>query len=195
MNVFRLTELPELLVFEPRVFRDERGAFQELYNAERYAAAGLDVRFVQDNLSESTRHVLRGLHLQHPRGQGKLVSAVEGAVYDVAVDVRRGSPTFGRWAGIELTADNARQLWIPPGYAHGFVVLTERALFAYKCTEPYRPADELIVRWDDPELGIQWPVAAPRLSEKDANAAPLAMIPADRLPIHTDAATAESGGP
>jgi dTDP-4-dehydrorhamnose 3,5-epimerase len=183
VNVSRLPALPELLLFEPPVFRDARGTFRELYNAERYAAAGLEAPFVQDNLSESARHVLRGLHLQHPRGQGKLVTVAEGAVWDVAVDVRLGSPSFGRWAGVELSAENARQLWIPPGFAHGFVVLTARALFAYKCTALYSPADELTVRWDDPGLGIDWPVAAPLLSSKDAAAPALADIDPGRLPV------------
>ena len=194
MNVSRLPGLPELLLFEPRVFRDARGAFRELYNEERFAAAGLDARFVQDNLSESARHVLRGLHLQHPRAQGKLVTVAEGAVWDVAVDVRRGSPTFGRWAGVELTAENARQLWIPPGFAHGFLVLSERALFAYKCTELYSPADEVSVRWDDPALGIEWPMAEPVLSPKDGAAPRLSELPAERLPEYEPAAATERVG-
>lgn len=185
--------LPDVLLFEPPVFRDARGAFRELHNQERYAAAGLAARFVQDNLSHSDRHVLRGLHLQHPRGQGKLVTVLDGAVYDVAVDVRRGSPTFGRWAGYELTAENAHQLWIPPGFAHGFLVLGERALFAYKCTDVYQPANELSVRWDDPALGIEWPVAAPVLSPKDADAPRLADIPADRLPAYEPAEAGAAG--
>src|SRR5690606_21359444 len=143
MKVTALPELPELLLVQPPVFRDARGVFRELHRDDRYAAAGITDRFRQDNLSLSREHVLRGLHLQHPRGQGKLVTVLAGAVFDVAVDVRRGSPTFGRWAGVTLTADNAHQLWIPAGFAHGFVVLSGEALFAYKCTEPYSPADEL----------------------------------------------------
>jgi dTDP-4-dehydrorhamnose 3,5-epimerase len=184
VKVSPLPELPELLLFEPRLVRDDRGTFRELYNEGRYREAGLDVRFVQDNLSRSSRHVLRGLHLQHPRGQGKLVTVLEGAVYDVAVDVRRGSPTYGRWAGVTLTGENAHQLWIPPGFAHGFLVLSDEAYFGYKCTELYSPADELTVRWDDPAIGIEWPVARPILSPKDAAAAALGEISAERLPVY-----------
>ncbi len=175
-------DLPELTIFRPRVFADARGDFRELYRADRYRAAGLDAAFVQDNLSRSHRGVLRGLHLQFPNPQGKLVTVVDGAVLDVAVDVRRGSPTFGRSAAIELTAENAVQLWIPPGFAHGFVVLGESALFSYKCTAAYSAADELTVRWNDPALGIDWQVEAPVLSEKDAAAPTLAEIAPERLP-------------
>ena len=174
--------LPEVLLLESRLFRDARGSFQELYNAERYAAAGLDARFVQDNLSRSARHVLRGLHLQHPRGQGKLVTVLEGAVYDVVVDVRRGSPTFGRWTGYTLTAESGHQLWIPAGFAHGFLALAEGTLVSYKSTERYSPGDELCVRWDDPDVGIDWPVRAPLLSERDGAAPRLAAIAPERLP-------------
>ena len=176
--------LPELTIFRPRVFADARGDFRELFRADRYRDAGLDATFVQDNLSRSRRGVLRGLHLQSPNPQGKLVAVVAGAVLDVAVDVRRGSPTFGRWAAVELTAENAVQLWIPPGFAHGFVVLGEAATFAYKCTTPYSPADELTVRWDDPALGIDWRVGRPVLSDKDAAAPTLAEIPPERLPAY-----------
>lgn len=184
MKVTALPSLPELLLVQPPVFRDERGTFRELYRDERYAAVGIDVRFVQDNLSLSRRHVLRGLHMQHPRGQGKLVTVLAGAVFDVAVDARRGSPTFGRWEGVTLSAENAHQLWIPPGFAHGFLVLSDEALFSYKCTEPYSPSDELSIRWDDPEIGIEWPVPVPVLSAKDAAAPMLAEIAAERLPAH-----------
>lgn len=177
-------ELPELTIFRPRVFADPRGDFRELFHAERYRAAGLDATFAQDNVSRSRRGVLRGLHLQHPNAQGKLVAVVDGAVLDVAVDVRRGSPTFGRWAALELTAESALQLWIPPGYAHGFVVLSEMATVAYKCTAPYSAADELTVRWDDPALGIDWRVAAPLLSGKDAAAPTLDAIAPARLPTY-----------
>ncbi|HEY0970504.1 MAG TPA: dTDP-4-dehydrorhamnose 3,5-epimerase [Gemmatimonadales bacterium] len=182
MRVSRVPKLPELLLFEPRVFRDERGTFRELHHEDRYRSLGLDARFVQDNLSESARHVLRGMHLQHPLAQGKLVTVLDGMVYDVAVDVRRGSPTFGRWAAVELSADNALQLWIPPGFAHGFMVLSERALFSYKCTELYNAASELAIRWDDPDIGIEWPVAVPRLSPKDATAPRLSELDPGRLP-------------
>lgn len=190
MQVTRDPTLPDLLLLAPRVFRDARGAFLETYNAERYAEAGVHARFVQDNLSTSHRHVLRGMHLQHPRGQGKLVTVLEGAVFDVAVDVRRGSPSFGRWAGYELTAENAHQLWIPPGFAHGFLVLSDRALFSYKCTDVYQPAHELSLRWDDPDVGIAWPVAMPALSPKDADAPRLADLAPDRLPTYDGTAAA-----
>ena len=184
--------MPEVLLLEPRVFHDARGSFQELYHAERYADVGLRSPFVQDNVSRSARGVLRGLHLQHPRGQGKLVTVLEGAVFDVAVDVRRGSPTFGRWTGYTLTAGNAQQLWIPPGFAHGFLALEERSLVWYKCTAVYSAADELTVRWDDPDVGVRWPGAAPILSEKDAAAPGLAELAelADRLPAYDDSAAA-----
>lgn len=183
MKVGPLTGFPELLLVEPRVFRDDRGAFRELYREERYRAAGVGGPFVQDNLSISRRHVLRGLHMQHPRGQGKLVTVLEGEVFDVAVDLRRGSPTFGRWAGVALDAEGAHQLWIPTGFAHGFLVLSDRALFSYKCTEPYSPTDELTIRWDDPRIGIEWPVESPILSDRDAAASTLALIAPERLPV------------
>ncbi len=177
-------DLPEVLVVDLRVFRDGRGSFRELFHEARYLEAGMPGRFVQDNLSVSTRGVLRGLHLQNPRSQGKLVTVLEGAVFDVAVDVRRGSPTFGRWAGVELTEENARQLWVPAGYAHGFMVLSDRTLFSYKCTELYSPADEFGVRWDDPDIGIAWPALEPILSPKDASAPLLRDIAPERLPVH-----------
>ena len=176
-------DLPDVVIVRPRVFADARGDFRELHRTDRYRDAGVDAVFVQDNLSRSRRGVLRGLHLQSPNPQGKLVSVVDGAVLDVAVDVRRGSPTFGRAAVLELSAENAVQLWIPPGFAHGFAVLSETAAFAYKCTEMYSPADELTIRWDDPALGIDWRVAEPLLSPKDADAPLLADIPAARLPV------------
>jgi dTDP-4-dehydrorhamnose 3,5-epimerase len=187
MKVTADATLPDVLLLEPRVFRDARGSFRELYNVERYEAAGLRARFAQDNLSRSARGVLRGLHLQHPRAQGKLVTVLEGAVFDVAVDVRLGSPTFGRWTGYTLTGEGGQQLWVPPGFAHGFLVLEEGTLFSYKCTDVYSPAHELTVRWDDPAIGIRWPAERPLLSEKDAAAAPLAEL-ADRLPAYDDAA-------
>jgi dTDP-4-dehydrorhamnose 3,5-epimerase len=174
--------LPERRLFHVQVFHDSRGRFLELHHEERYAGAGVDARFVQDNVSVSKRHVLRGLHFQHPRAQGKLISVLEGEVFDVAVDVRRGSPTFARWVGFTLSGENAAQLWIPPGFAHGFVVTGEHALVAYKCTEPYVPAAEHTVRWDDPEIGIEWPVTEPELSLRDATAPTLAALPEDALP-------------
>jgi len=176
------TELPGVLVVEPQVFGDERGFFMESFNGRRYREAGLPERFVQDNLSLSRRGVLRGLHFQHPRGQGKLVSVLRGEVFDVAVDVRRGSPTFGRWVGLSLSEENRRQLYIPPGFAHGFVVLSEAALFFYKCTEYYAPECERTVLWSDPEIGIGWPVEEPVLSEKDRKAPALREMPPGHLP-------------
>ena len=174
-------ELEGLLLIEPDVYGDHRGFFVESWNRQRYRAAGLDVDFVQDNFSFSQRGTLRGLHFQNPLPQGKLVSVWQGAVFDVAVDIRRHSPTFGRWLGIDLTAGNKRQFFIPPGFAHGFAVLSETALFHYKCTEVYAPQHELGFRWDDPAVGIQWPVAAPSLSPRDARAPGLHELPAERL--------------
>lgn len=176
------TELPGVLLVEPVTFRDERGWFRESWHLDRYREAGLPARFVQDNVSRSHRGVLRGLHYQEPQSQGKLVSVLEGEVFDVAVDIRRSSPTFGRWAGFTLSAENARQLYVPEGFAHGFVVLSEVAVFAYRCTAYYRPDAEGTVRWDDPDVGIEWPVERPRLSPRDAAAPTLAEIPPERLP-------------
>ena len=176
------TELPEVLLVEPRVFGDARGFFLETFQAERYATAGIPGHFVQDNLSRSAKGTLRGLHFQEPRAQGKLVLVLHGAVWDVAVDVRRGSPRFGRWVGLELSEENRRQLWIPPGFAHGFCVVSDTADFFYKCTELYAPETERVVRWDDPALGIRWPIAAPLLSAKDRAAPTLADAPV--LPVY-----------
>jgi dTDP-4-dehydrorhamnose 3,5-epimerase len=174
--------LPEVLLVEPNVFGDARGFFMESYNAERYRAAGIALPFVQDNVSASRRGVLRGLHFQHPNAQGKLVQVLAGAVFDVAVDVRAGSPTFGGWVGELLSSDNRRQLWVPPGFAHGFVVTSDEALFAYKCTAPYDQSSERSVRWDDPDIGIRWPVGDVTLSEKDRGAVPLCSVPTSHLP-------------
>ncbi len=176
------TDLPGVLIVEPRAFADARGHFFETWNAARYAAAGIDADFVQDNLSYSHRGVLRGLHLQHPAGQAKIVSVVRGAVFDVAVDVRRGSPTFGRWVSEELSADNRRQLYIPAGFAHGFVVTGDEALVTYKASAPYRANAELAIAWDDPALAVRWPVERPTLSERDASAPRLQDIAPERLP-------------
>lgn len=186
MNV-TTTEIPGVLLIEPRVFRDPRGYFLETWNLPRYSGHGLPERFVQDNLSVSAVGVLRGLHVQTPNCQAKLVSVVSGSVYDVAVDVRRGSPTFGRWVGQYLTAADHRQLFIPAGFAHGFVVTGEAspgagATFVYKCDAPYAPGDELTVRFDDPDLGIEWPTPSPVLSDKDRAGLRLGDVPADRLP-------------
>lgn len=164
------TAIPEVLIVEPRVFPDERGYFLETWNQLRYAEAGIDVTFVQDNLSFSRRGVLRGLHYQNPNAQGKLVSAAHGEVFDVAVDLRVDSPTFRQWVGVTLSAENQRRLWVPAGFAHGFVVTSESAVFAYKCTDYYAPRDERSLRWNDPELSIDWPVESPVLSAKDAQA-------------------------
>lgn len=163
------TEIPGLLVLEPRVFGDARGFFAESYNRRTFReVTGVDPEFVQDNHSRSARGVLRGLHYQIGRPQGKLVRVARGRVFDVAVDLRRASPSFGRWVGRELSEDNHLQMWIPPGLAHGFVVLSEWADFLYKTTDYYAPEYERCIRWDDPELAIDWPVGAPRLSEKDS---------------------------
>jgi dTDP-4-dehydrorhamnose 3,5-epimerase len=180
MNVIRC-KLEGLLLLEPKVFGDARGFFMETWNHRRYREAGLDADFVQDNLSLSRQRILRGLHCQNPNPQGKLVSVLHGAVYDVAVDLRQSSPTFGRWEGTELSAENKRQFFIPPGFAHGFLVLSETALFHYKCTAFYSPADELTVQWNDPDMGIQWPVRDPILSEKDAKGLRLQDVPRERL--------------
>lgn len=164
------TSLPGVLVIEPMVFGDERGFFLESYHARRYAAHGVPGEgraFVQDNHSRSGKGVLRGLHYQRTKPQGKLVRVTRGRVFDVAADVNPDSPTFGRWVGVELSDENHRQLWIPPGYAHGFCVLSEVADFEYKCTEFYHPQDEGGIRWDDPKLAIAWPVKAPIVSAKD----------------------------
>ncbi|MBV1858974.1 MAG: dTDP-4-dehydrorhamnose 3,5-epimerase [Nannocystaceae bacterium] len=176
------TKIAGLVVLEPRVFGDARGFFKETYATQRYAQAGIEAPFVQDNLSKSSRGVLRGLHLQHPHGQGKLVQVLLGEVFDVAVDVRHGSPTFGQWVGVTLSAENHRQFYIPPGFAHGFCVTSDEALFSYKCTDGYHPECEHGVLWNDPEVGIQWPVHEPSLSEKDMEYPRLSEIPVDTLP-------------
>ncbi len=180
MNILE-TPLPGVLVIEPRVFGDDRGFFMETWQAERYADVGLP-KFVQDNLSRSAKGVLRGLHFQEPEAQGKLVHVLEGEVFDVAVDIRVGSATFGAWHGETLSSENRRQFYVPPGFAHGFVVVSDTALFAYKCTELYRPQFDRGVRWDDPDIGITWPIAAPVLSAKDMVAPRLADVPPGELP-------------
>jgi dTDP-4-dehydrorhamnose 3,5-epimerase len=174
MNVIK-TKLQGCVVIEPTVFGDDRGFFLETFQAERYAdLAGITSPFVQDNHSRSARGVLRGLHFQKNKPQGKLIRVVKGEVYDVAVDIRQGSPTFGQWEGIILSEENKTQLWVPPGFAHGFVVLSDIADFEYKCTDYYDPSDEGSILWNDPELNIPWPIDNPKLSEKDANAKKLA---------------------
>ena len=181
MNVVE-TALPGGLIVEPRVFGDPRGFFFESWSQERYSAAGLPESFVQDNVSLSPRGVLRGLHLQWPHPQGKLVSVLRGEVYDVAVDVRLGSPTYGKWVGVTLSSETKRQLWIPPGFAHGFQVTSDEALFSYKCTDYYHPELEATVAWDDPELAIAWPLGAPVLSAKDRAGVPLRDLASGRQP-------------
>jgi dTDP-4-dehydrorhamnose 3,5-epimerase len=175
MNVIA-TSLPGVLIIEPRVFGDARGFFMETWNAAGFAAAGLDLTFVQDNHSRSQKGVLRGLHFQNPGPQGKLVRVTKGAVFDVAVDLRAASPTFGQWTGVELSADNKRMFWVPEGFAHGFLTLEDDTDFLYKCTAPYAPQSEHTLAWDDPAVGIQWPDIgmAPLVSDKDARGASLA---------------------
>jgi len=170
------TKLPGVFVIEPDVFGDQRGFFKETYQLERYREIGIDLSFVQDNLSRSTKGVLRGVHFQNKHPQGKLVSCPRGAVYDVAVDVDPKSSTYAQYVGLELSGDNHKQLWIPPGYAHGFCVLTDIADFFYKCTDFYYPEDESGFIWNDPEVNIKWPIQQPILSERDKNLSPLADI-------------------
>lgn len=178
---FIACDIPGPIIIEPKMFGDERGFFLESWNQAAFAEAGLDQAFVQDNHSRSSRGVLRGLHYQHPNPQGKLVRVANGRVYDVAVDIRRSSTTFGRWIGVELSAANQRMLWVPPGFAHGFLTLEDETDFLYKCTDFYQPASEHCLRWDDPALAIAWPLAGmvPELSAKDKAGRPLAdcMLP------------------
>ncbi|GAB1258036.1 dTDP-4-dehydrorhamnose 3,5-epimerase [Aurantivibrio plasticivorans] len=166
------TEIDDVKIIEPKVFEDERGFFLETFQAERYKEAlGIDLEFVQDNHSRSTKGVLRGLHFQKNKPQGKLVRVVRGSVFDVAVDVRPESKTFGKWVGVELSGENHRQLWVPPGFAHGFQVLSDVVDFEYKCTDYYDSRDEMCIKWDDPELRIAWKIKNPLVSEKDMNGA------------------------
>lgn len=175
--------LPEVLIVELDVHGDRRGYFVETYRAEVYAQHGIPTNFVQDNLSFSQQGVLRGLHYQLGRPQGKLVWVLQGEVFDVAVDIRRGAPTFGRWAGMTLSSEDYRQVYIPQGFAHGFCVLSETALFAYKCTDYYVPEQERGIRWDDPSLAIDWPVAEPIVSDKDRAYPTLEDVPEGDLPV------------
>jgi dTDP-4-dehydrorhamnose 3,5-epimerase len=170
---FEPTAIPEVVLIRPKVFGDSRGFFLESWEERKFADAGIHARFVQDNHSRSSRHILRGLHYQSQQTQGKLVRVVSGTVYDVAVDVRRSSPSFGRWVGVTLSADNHHMLWVPAGFAHGFVVLSESADFLYRCTDFYAPQYERAIIWNDPDLNVQWPLppgAEPVLSAKDAAA-------------------------
>jgi dTDP-4-dehydrorhamnose 3,5-epimerase len=174
-------DIPDVLIIEPAVYADGRGFFVETYHAERYRQHGIEGPFVQDNHSRSVAGTLRGLHLQVRHPQGKLVRVIEGEVFDVAVDVRRGSPTFGRWVGVALSADNFRQCYVPPGFAHGFSVVSPIAQVEYKCTDIYDPASEIGIAWDDPALAISWPVREPLLSERDRRHPTLAAL-GDQLP-------------
>jgi dTDP-4-dehydrorhamnose 3,5-epimerase len=178
----RQTELLGVLLIEPKVFGDDRGFFLETWSADRYERQGVGARFVQDNLSKSRRGTLRGLHLQNPYAQGKLVQVIAGEVFDVAVDVRVGSPTFGRHFGVYLSDANKRQLYVPPGFAHGFCVTSDEAIFAYKCSESYHPEAELTIAHDDPALAIPWPLSSLTLSKKDLAGYRLADAPRERLP-------------
>jgi dTDP-4-dehydrorhamnose 3,5-epimerase len=179
------TTIPGVLTIEPQIFRDNRGFFTEFYQADRYAKAGIGSAFVQDNLSRSARGILRGLHIQNPKPQGKLISVLSGAVLDVVVDVRVGSPTFGHHYKVELNDSSRRQLWVPPGLAHGFMVLSDTADFFYKCDEFYSPADELVLKWNDPDIAIDWGgITTPELSQRDRNGRPLQdLLP--RLPKYS----------
>jgi dTDP-4-dehydrorhamnose 3,5-epimerase len=185
------TKLAGVLIFEPAVFGDARGWFVETFSGKRYEEAvrqcspqaGLKLPFVQDNVSFSEKNVLRGLHFQYPHSQGKLVQALSGEVFDAAVDIRVGSPTFGQWFGETLSAENHKQMYIPPGFAHGFCVLSDTALFSYKCTDYYNPVTEGGIIWNDPDIGITWPVDIPKVSKKDANYTLLKDIPKNKLPV------------
>ena len=177
------TRLPGVLVIEPDVFGDSRGFFMETFRQARYEEAGIKENFVQDNLSFSSRGVLRGLHYQNPHSQGKLVSVVQGEVFDVAVDIRTGSPTFGEWVGVNLSGKNHHQFWIPAGFAHGFCVLSETAYFTYKCTDIYTPSAEGGIIWNDPDISVDWPLKDVLLSDKDQVYPNLKDVPADKLPV------------
>jgi dTDP-4-dehydrorhamnose 3,5-epimerase len=179
---FDETSLPGVILISPDVHGDDRGFFLETYHAKKYADGGIDAVFVQDNHSRSKQGILRGLHLQLRHPQGKLVRVIEGEVLDVAVDVRRGSPNFGEHVALELSASSFQQLYVPPGFAHGFLVTSEAAQFEYKCTDLYHPEDELSIAWNDPQLAISWPVASPSLSKKDQDAKTLAEL-MDQLPV------------
>jgi len=183
MNVIP-TELEEVLIIEPRVFSDNRGLFFESYNKEKYQEMVVDAEFVQDNVSISKKNVLRGLHYQLNQPQGKLVSVLEGEVFDVAVDIRKGSPTFGQWVGAILSAENRRQLYVPERFAHGFCVLSNTAIFSYKCTAGYKPDDEHTLLYSDPSVGINWPCDKPRLSDKDKAGLSLAELDS-HLPLYS----------
>jgi dTDP-4-dehydrorhamnose 3,5-epimerase len=176
------TKLAGAMVFEPKIFGDARGFFMETWNYQRYKEAGLDVKFVQSNLSKSVKGVLRGLHFQNPNPQGKLVQILTGEVFDVAVDIRQGSATFGQWHAEILSGDNNKQFYIPEGFAHGFCVLSESAIFSYMCTNTYDAQADCSLLWNDPQIAIDWPISHPLLSDKDKNALTLSTIDANKLP-------------
>ena len=178
------TGLPGCVVIDPAVWGDARGFFYEAWNAERFGALGLPTQFVQSNVSSSSRGVLRGLHYQFPNPQGKLVNVLEGEVYDVAVDIRAGSPTFGRWAAAILSAENKRHFWIPEGFAHGFAVLSEFATFTYQCTALYDHTADAGIRWNDADIAVDWPISAPLLSDKDERAPFLRDLARQKLPVY-----------
>ncbi len=179
-----LTELEGVLILEPEVFGDHRGFLLESYQQQRYAEAGVEATFVQDNISFSVCRTLRGLHYQYPHPQAKLVQSLQGEIFDVVVDIRKGSPTFGRWVGVVLSEKNRRQLYVPMGFAHGFCVLSETALFMYKCSDYYSPKDEGGLLWRDPDIGIDWPIQDPILSSRDAALQRLDRIDPERLPAY-----------
>ena len=181
---FRDTELPGVMIVDPDVYSDARGFFSETYHQRKYSEGGIRAEFVQDNHSKSSAGTLRGLHAQLKNPQGKLVRVIEGEIWDVAVDIRRGSPAFGRWVGVTLSAENHRQIYVPPGFAHGFCVITPTAEVEYKCTAFYDPSDEISILWNDPEIGIAWPVSEPVLSNRDRNAALLSQH-LEALPVFT----------
>jgi len=181
------TPLPGVIILEPKFFGDSRGFFMETWSRERYCAVGISGEFVQDNMPSSSRGTLRGLHFQHPQGQGKLVQALFGEIFDAVVDIRVNSPSFGQWFGTELTAEKRRQMYIPPGFAHGFCVLSDTALFSYKCTDYYNPQTEGGILWNDPEIGIDWPLTGqPILSDRDRQHCSLAETPVHTLPRMED---------
>lgn len=180
------SDLDGVLIIEPDVFEDERGYFMETYQREKYAEVGIDVNFVQDNLSFSKKGTLRGLHYQHPKAQAKLVQVVDGEIYDVVVDIRRGSPTYGQWIGEYLSGENKRQVLIPEGLAHGYCALSDTALFSYKCSDFYAPENEHGVLWSDPGLAIKWPLKPAWLSDKDGGYPCLEDLPDDHLPVYED---------
>ena len=187
-EMFKLKVLPTKLagvyIIEPQVFSDARGFFMETYHQRRYTESGINCNFVQDNLSRSVRGALRGLHYQVQQPQAKLIQVIKGAVFDVVVDIRRGSPSFGQWIGVDLSEENKRQLFVPQGFAHGFCALSEAADLVYKCTDFYAPEDEGGILWSDPDLAIDWPVAEPLISAKDSRLPRLAAVPPEKLPSY-----------